>query len=96
MPYDPVVVALTDAQTNNIIGKYTQINGGVWEIKQRDGKLYFIVTGPQMEMIPHAAHEFGLRKTAGILQFTFDDLGKPKELKFTMGGSEMRAVPTAK
>jgi hypothetical protein len=96
MPYDPVVVALTEAETNHIIGRYTQINGGVWEIKQRDGKLYFIVAGPQMEMIPHAANEFGLRKTAGILKFTFDDLGKPKELKFTMGGSEMRAVPTAK
>lgn len=96
IPYDPIVTQLTENRSKNLVGKYNQVNGGVWEIKSKEGKLYFIVNGPWMEMIPHGPDEFGLRYTAGVMKFVLDDFGKPKELKFSMGGNEMLARPSTK
>ena len=85
-PYDPVIVALTPEQQAKIVGKYARGDGGLWEITQRDGKLYFSVTGTPLEMIAHSKEEFGLRYTAGKLTLKYDDSGTPTDLEFFMGG----------
>ncbi len=85
-PYDPVIVALTAEQQAKIVGKYIRGDGGLWEITQRDGKLYFSVTGTPLEMIAHNKQEFGLKYTAGKLTLKYDETGAPTDLEFYMGG----------
>lgn len=91
VPYDPTVVSLSQDQRDRLVGKYSQRNGGTWEILEKDGKLYLVVNGPHMELIPHSPEEFGLRYTAGVVQVAYDERGKPTELRFSMGGSNMQA-----
>jgi hypothetical protein len=45
-----------------------------------------------MEMIPHSRLEFGLRYTAGLLEFKLDESGKAQSLRFEMGGSTSEAT----
>lgn len=85
--YDPVVVKLSEPQINGLIGKYHREGGGTYEVLLKEGKLFFTLGGPLMEMIPHSATEFGLRYTAGLLEFKADEAGKAQSLRFEMGGS---------
>ena len=85
-PYDPVIVALTSDQQAKIVGKYIRGDGGLWEITQRDGKLFFSITGTPLELIAHSSEEFGLKYTAGKLTLKYDATGIPTELQFNMGG----------
>ncbi len=85
-PYDPVIVTLTEEQQAKIVGKYIRGDGGLWEITQRDGKLFFSVSGTPLELIAHHKEEFGLRYTAGKLTLKYDETGTPTDLEFYMGG----------
>ena len=85
-PYDPVIVSLTKEQQAKIIGKYVRGGGGLWEITQQDGKLFFSVSGTPLELIAHSAEEFGLKYTAGKLTLKYDPSGTPTDLMFYMGG----------
>lgn len=85
-PYDPVIVSLSAEEQAKIVGKYVRGGGGVWEITQRDGKLYFSVSGTPLELIAHSKEEFGLKYTAGKLVLKYDETGTPKDLQFHMGG----------
>jgi hypothetical protein len=40
-----------------------------------------------LEMIPHSPTEFGLRYTAGLLEFQRNPVGQAQSLRFEMGGS---------
>lgn len=90
--YDPIVVKLSDNQSRAIEGKYRREGGGSYEVLRKDGKLYFTLGGPMMEMIPHSATEYGLRYTAGLLEFQTDSEGIAKSLRFEMGGSLSKAI----
>lgn len=91
-PYDPVIVDLTPEQKSKIVGKYSRSDGGVWEILQRDEKLYFSFIATPLELIPHSPQEFGVRYTAGKLTLTYDGSGNPKDIEFHMGGDVMKAT----
>jgi len=91
-PYDPVIVSLTPEQQAKIVGKYSRNNGGIWEITQRDGKLFFSFIATPLELIPHSTQEFGIKYTAGKLTLTYDEAGNPKDLEFYMGGETMKAI----
>ena len=91
-PYDPVIVALTPEQQAKIVGKYNRNSGGLWEISQKDNKLFFSMIAAPLEMIPHSKEEFGLKYTAGKLTLTYDESGNPSELQFYMGGEIMKAT----
>lgn len=91
-PYDPVIVSLTAEQQAKIVGKYERAGGGLWEITQRDGKLFFSVSGTPLELIAHSTEEFGLRYTAGKLSLKYDDSGTPSELQFYMGGDTSKGT----
>ena len=65
--------------------------GGSYEVIKKEGKLFFTFGGPQLEMIPHSETEFGLRYTAGLLEFSLDREEKGKSLRFEMGGSLSKA-----
>lgn len=93
-PYDPVIVALTADQQSKIAGKYMRGDGGLWEIIQRDGKLYFSVSGTPLELVAHSNEEFGLRYTAGKLTLKYDPSGIPTDLEFYMGGDVSKATRT--
>ncbi|MEQ1826067.1 MAG: DUF1080 domain-containing protein [Pirellula sp.] len=90
-PYDPVIVLLTPEQQAKIAGKYSRNNGGIWEITQKDGKLFFSFIAVPLELIPHSPQEFGIKYTAGKLTLTYDQSGTPKDLEFHMGGEIMKA-----
>jgi len=47
-----------------------------------------------MEMIPHSPTEFGLRFTAGLIEFETTTDGPAKNLRFEMGGSTNEATRT--
>jgi len=85
-PYDPVIIALSVEQQSKIVGKYIRADGGLWEITQRDAKLFFSVSGTPLELIAHSNEEFGLRYTAGKLTLKYDPSGIPSDLEFYMGG----------
>ena len=89
--YDPIRVELTSAQQDKLIGKYNREGGGSYEVIKKEGKLFFTFGGPQLEMIPHSETEFGLRYTAGLLEFSLDREEKGKSLRFEMGGSLSKA-----
>ncbi len=91
-PYDPVIIALTSEQQSQIAGKYMRGDGGLWEITQRDGKLFFSVSGTPLELIAHSKDEFGLRYTAGKLTLKYDESGIPTNLEFYMGGDISKAT----
>ena len=91
-PYDPVIVSLSSEQQAKIVGKYVRTGGGIWEITQRDDKLFFSVTGTPLELIPHSSEEFGLKYTAGKLTVKYDKSGQPKDLQFYMGGDVSNAT----
>jgi hypothetical protein len=91
-PYDPVIVALSPEQQSKIVGKYMRGDGGLWEITERDGKLFFSVSGTPLELIAHSKDEFGLKYTAGKLSLQYDESGVPTELKFYMGGDISRGT----
>ena len=91
-PYDPVIVALTPEQQAKIVGKYMRGDGGLWEITQRDGKLFFSVSGTPLELIAHSSDEFGLKYTAGKLTLKYDGFGMPSDLQFYMGGETSNAT----
>jgi Domain of Unknown Function (DUF1080) len=91
-PYDPVIVALSAEQQLKIAGKYVRDNGGIWEIFQRDGKLFFSFIATPLELIPHSDKEFGIKYTAGKLTLTYGEDGHPKGLEFYMGGQTMKAT----
>jgi hypothetical protein len=91
-PYDPLVVELNDSQIAGLVGKYKRQGGGSYEVLRKDGKMYFTQGGPLMEMIPHSRLEFGLRYTAGLLEFKLDEAGKAQSLRFEMGGSLSQAT----
>lgn len=91
-PYDPVIVALTPEQQAKIAGKYMRGDGGLWEITQRDGKLFFSVSGTPLELIAHSIEEFGLKYTAGKLTFKYDESGTPSNLEFFMGGDTSKGT----
>jgi hypothetical protein len=90
-PYDPIVVKLSEPQIAAILGKYKRQGGGGYEVLLKDGRMFFTLGGPLMEMIPHSSTEFGLRYTAGLLEFELDESGKAQSLVFEMGGSVSRA-----
>jgi hypothetical protein len=91
-PYDPVIVALTPEQQAKIVGKYMRGAGGLWEITQRDGKLFFSVSGTPLELVAHSTDEFGLKYTAGKLTLKYDASGIPSDLQFYMGGETSNAT----
>lgn len=91
-PYDPVVVALSPEQQAKIVGKYARVDGGLWDISLKDGKLYFSVFATPLEMIPHSAEEFGLKYTAGKIVLKYNDAGTPTDLQFHMGGDVNKAT----
>ena len=91
-PYDPVIVALTPEQQAKIAGKYVRGDGGLWEITQREGKLYFSVSGTPLELIAHSPEEFGLKYTAGKVTIAYDTAGNPTDLQFYMGGDVSKAT----
>jgi len=91
-PYDPVIVALTTEQQAKIAGKYMRGDGGLWEITQRDGKLFFSVSGTPLELVAHSIEEFGLKYTAGTLTIKYDESGSPSNLEFYMGGDTSKGT----
>lgn len=91
-PYDPVVVKLSGKQVESLLGKYQREGGGSYEVLLKDGKLFFTQGGPMMEMIPHSPTEFGLRYTAGLLEFKTGEQGNAESLRFEMGGSLSKAT----
>ena len=84
--------ALTKEQQAKIVGKYVRVGGGLWEITQQDGKLFFSVSGTPLEMIAHSSEEFGLKYTAGKLTLKYDQSGTPTDLQFYMGGDVSKAT----
>jgi len=90
--YDPIVISLRQDQIQKILGKYRREGGGTYEVLTKDGKLFFTLGGPLMEMIPHSPTEFGLRYTAGLLSFKVVDGGNYESLQFEMGGSLSKAT----
>lgn len=95
-PYAPGITTLTSEQLSKIAGKYARGDGGVWEIQNRDGKLFFTMFGAPLEMVPYSFEEYGLRYTAGKMTFKLDDKGNPVEVQFAMGGDVMKATRTNK
>jgi len=93
-PYDPVIVSLSPEEHAKLVGKYQRGDGGLWDISQRDGKLFFSVFGAPLEMIPHSKEEFGLKYTGGKLTLRYDDAGNPTLLDFAMGGDITKATRT--
>jgi hypothetical protein len=91
-PYDPVIVSLKPEQQSKLIGKYARTDGGLWEITEKSGKLYFSVFGTPLEMIPHSVDEFGLKYTAGKIELKYDEAGNPTDLHFHMGGDITKAT----
>jgi hypothetical protein len=85
--YDPVIVELTDSQIEGLLGKFQREGGGTYEVLRKEGKLFFTLGGPLLEMIPHSPTEFGLRYTAGLLEFQRNPAGQAQSLRFEMGGS---------
>jgi hypothetical protein len=90
-PYDPIRSELTDQHIANLLGTYERKGGGRYEVIRKDGKLFFTQGGPMMEMIPHSPTEFGLRFTAGLIEFEKPTDGPAKSLRFEMGGSTNEA-----
>ena len=91
-PYDTVIVSLTKEQQAKIVGKYVRVGGGLWEITQQDGKLFFSVSGTPLELIAHSTDEFGLKYTAGKLTLKYAQSGTPTDLQFYMGGDVSKAT----
>jgi hypothetical protein len=91
-PYDPVVVKLSDEQVARIVGKYERQGGGMWEVSEKNGKLWFHTIATPLEMIPHSEKEFGLRYTSGVIKVEYDENQNPTKMEFFMGGSTSRAT----
>lgn len=83
-PYDPVIVELSEADAQKLVGKY----GGT-QVSYRDGKLFTGFAGAQLEMVPHSKTEFGFKKSAGSVVFQVDQNGKgvSMEMKLDAAGS---------
>ena len=86
-------VSLDDAQLNAVMGRYTNSNGGQYEVIQdEDGHLIFIQTsGRPFRMLARSATTFELSKTAGLITFEKDDEGNITGFLFEMGGGRYPA-----
>lgn len=83
--YDPTTVELSEKSALKLVGKY----GGT-PVKFKEGKLYLVFAGAELELVPHSETEFGFKKSAGKVVFQVDEEGNGTALEMSLDAAGTR------